>query len=361
MYPLVLAGATAHQRKELWAQNTSACKAWTTYRLVRAITINQFAAAIDNIFYAILDDPIEGLNGFNLQTLVHHIATVYAQPDLDKNLADFNTGIDPGLPLAIYTRKQKRFQVFVLDVAVPISKATMVTTRTKHALTCGNMTMAWRKWTHQAIINHTWPNWKLHWMTAFAKMCNINRMTAGKAAFGANAAEEEHQARWITTSLNNLANASIQNNATIDNLVASNAQLMQALQNMQAAIVPMFPSGQVHPSPNQPPPWLPTPPEVAVPPATPPAPAPATMGHVQPTGAQSNQPGKSRATAGPTGIRSRSDAQAQPAPPGTWATSLAKPKPTLWSGVLQCGVPFLQPCTASGPNLTMQNSGSCCR
>jgi hypothetical protein len=31
-YPIVPAGATAHQCKELRAQNTSACKAWTTYR-----------------------------------------------------------------------------------------------------------------------------------------------------------------------------------------------------------------------------------------------------------------------------------------------------------------------------------------
>jgi hypothetical protein len=74
-------------------------KSWTTYRLIRAITRDQSAAAIDNVFYAVLDDPIKGLNGINLCMLVQHIATKYAQisqPDLDNNLADFNTGIDPG-------------------------------------------------------------------------------------------------------------------------------------------------------------------------------------------------------------------------------------------------------------------------
>jgi hypothetical protein len=80
--------------------------------------------------------------------LVQYIATTYAQisqPILNNNLANFNMGIDPGLPLAEYTRKQERRQVFALDAAVPISKATMVTTGTKHALACGNMTMAWCK------------------------------------------------------------------------------------------------------------------------------------------------------------------------------------------------------------------------
>ncbi len=75
-------------------------------------------------------------------------------------------------------------------------------------------------------------------------MPDINRMMAGESAFGANAAEKEHQARQITASLDNLANPSIKKNTTIDNLVASNAQLAQALQDMQAATVRMFPSGQ---------------------------------------------------------------------------------------------------------------------
>jgi hypothetical protein len=56
-------------------------------------------------------------------------------------------------------------------------------------------------------------------------MRDINRMTAGKAAFRANAAEEEHQAHQITALLENLANTLIQKKATFNNLVASNAQL----------------------------------------------------------------------------------------------------------------------------------------
>jgi hypothetical protein len=35
-------------------------------------------------------------------------------------------------------------------------------------------------------------------------MCNINGMMAGEAAYGANAAEEEHQACQITALLDNL-------------------------------------------------------------------------------------------------------------------------------------------------------------
>jgi hypothetical protein len=101
---------------------------------------------------------------------------------------------------------------------------------------------------------------------SLCQMRDINLMTAGKAEFGANSAEEEHQARQITALLNNLANALIQKNATIDNLVASNARLAQALQEMQAEMVRMFPAGQAHASPYQPLMWLPTPPEAVAPP-----------------------------------------------------------------------------------------------
>jgi hypothetical protein len=62
-----------------------------------------------------------------------------------------------------------------------------------------------------------------------------------ESTFGANAAEEEEQGRLITLSLDNLANASIQKNSTFDSLVAINAQLTQALADMQIAMACMSP------------------------------------------------------------------------------------------------------------------------
>jgi hypothetical protein len=58
-YPLIPAGAAAQAGEELRATNISARKAWATYRLVLAITRDQFSAAIDDVYYAILDDPTE--------------------------------------------------------------------------------------------------------------------------------------------------------------------------------------------------------------------------------------------------------------------------------------------------------------
>ena len=201
-YPLIPAGTTAQAQEELQATNISTCKAWATYRLVLAITCDQFAAAIDDVYYAVLDDPTEGLNGVDLRTLVQHILTMYAQisqPDLDDNMTKFNTGIDPGLPLATYTHKQEKCQVFAADVGVPISDKLMVNTGSKHALSSGNMTLGWRKWKRRPAIEHTWANWKIHWTAAFAKMRDISRMTTGETTFGANQATEMEQVQQMAT------------------------------------------------------------------------------------------------------------------------------------------------------------------
>jgi hypothetical protein len=147
-----------------------------------------------------------------------HILNTYAQisqPDLDDNMTNFHSGIDSDLPLTVYMRKQEKCQVFAANAGVPISNKTMITTGTKHALACGNMTLAWRKWKYCPIIDHTWPNWKAQWTAAFAKMRKINCMTAGNTAFGANQTAKLDQAQQMAASLDNLANTTIQNNTTI--------------------------------------------------------------------------------------------------------------------------------------------------
>ncbi len=108
-YPIIPAGNLTAKGEELHATNATACKAWNTYKIVFAITHDQFAAAVDDVYYTVLDDPTKGLDAIDLHSLVMHILTTYAQisqPDLDDNMTNFHSGINLGLPLAIYTRKQ---------------------------------------------------------------------------------------------------------------------------------------------------------------------------------------------------------------------------------------------------------------
>jgi hypothetical protein len=241
-YPVIPVGTMTPNREELCATNVAACKAWNTYKMVLTIIRDQFVATINNIYYTVLDNRTKGLNDINLCTLVMHILTIYAQisqPDLDDNMTNFHSGINSSLSLAVYRRKQAKCQVFVADAGVPISNKTMITTGNRHTLGCGNMMLAWHKWKRCPIINHTWPNWKAHWTAAFAKMCEINCMTAGETVFCVNQAAELKQAQQMASSLVNLANATIQKNTTIKNLIATNATLTKAIANIQPSIARM--------------------------------------------------------------------------------------------------------------------------
>jgi hypothetical protein len=102
---------------------------------VRRIAANLATEAIEDIYYAELDDPIKDLNDVQIQDLLDHIKDRYChidQADLDKNLDRFNQGIDPSVPLIVYIHKQEDCQEFTHDGHVDISEATMVTTGTKH-------------------------------------------------------------------------------------------------------------------------------------------------------------------------------------------------------------------------------------
>jgi hypothetical protein len=97
-YPVIPAGTMTANREELCTTNAAACKAWNTYKMVLTITHDQFAAAIDNVYYAIFDNPTEGLNAVNLCTLVMHILNTYtqiSQSDLDDNMTNFHSIASP--------------------------------------------------------------------------------------------------------------------------------------------------------------------------------------------------------------------------------------------------------------------------
>jgi hypothetical protein len=70
--------AAAPVREAAWAVNFAKRRVWNTYIIVRTITGNQFVVAIDDVYYAELDDPAVGLNAISLRDLVTHIRSTYA-------------------------------------------------------------------------------------------------------------------------------------------------------------------------------------------------------------------------------------------------------------------------------------------
>jgi hypothetical protein len=151
-------------------------------------------------------------------------------------MAEFYTGIKASLPLAIYMCKQEKCQTFAQDAGVPISEATMVTTGTKAALNCGGMKLAWHAWKHHPLVDQMWNNWKLHWTAAFSETRDIHWMMANDSAFANHVTAKVEQAAMMACSLDNLANAALQKNNTVEKLVTTNEKLAKALADANATI-----------------------------------------------------------------------------------------------------------------------------
>ncbi|KAL7482367.1 hypothetical protein ACHAW6_008041, partial [Cyclotella cf. meneghiniana] len=136
-----------------------------------------------------------------------------------------SAGNRPLVPLIVYIQKQEDCQEFAQDGSVPISKETMVTTGTKHALQCGTFTGFWKEWNRVPRINRTWAAWKNHRTRAFEEQKTIQRITGG--GFSANStttSDDTEMSNLIITSLDNLAMAAVQNNETVEKLIEMNNQ-----------------------------------------------------------------------------------------------------------------------------------------
>ena len=192
------------------------------------ITVDLTAEAIEDVYYAKLDDPVEGFNDVQIQDLINHIKDRYCyidQADLDKNLDHFNQGIDPSIPLIVYICKQEDCQEFSHDGHVDISKATMVTTGTKLAIQSGAFTDAWKELNRVPCPNQTWLAWKNHWTRAFVEQKMI--LCLNDEEFSANATTQEMDdelAAQMVTSPDNLAMEAVQKNITLEKVIQINAK-----------------------------------------------------------------------------------------------------------------------------------------
>ena len=238
-YPNIPVGASVTERERLKADNDLAKKFWITAGHARRLAVKIGAAALEPFVYAELDDPDEGLSAIEIRDLYDHVMDRFAnisQNEIDENLARFNEGIDPTRTLAVYTRKQELCQEIAADADVPITEATMVTTGTKHAVATGGLDQEWKAWISTPAANRTWPNWKTHWTAAFTAKRELIRLTGTSFNGMANQALEDEMGDKMVNALDNLANAAVQKNDTVEQLVATNKKLTDTVASQQTEI-----------------------------------------------------------------------------------------------------------------------------
>ncbi len=96
----------------------------------------------------------------------------------------------------------------------------------------GTYQEAHKEWRKKRAATKTWPNFKTHFMTAYADM--MEDSTAGNTGFAqANAASEEESQEDLKTAIEHLANAAIHDKTAVANLALANKTLTQQVKEMQ--------------------------------------------------------------------------------------------------------------------------------
>eukprot|EP00804_Cyclotella_cryptica_P010116 CCRYP_019274-RA/>CCRYP_019274-RA protein AED:0.67 eAED:0.36 QI:0/0/0/0.66/1/1/3/0/387 len=223
-YPAIPPGATVAVREELRATNDEDQQNWQTMLHVRRIAVNLAAAAIDDVYYAELDDPVEGLNSVEIQDIVDHIKDRYChidQADLDKNLTDSTKASIPPFRSS-FTSGNKRTAKNLRTTATSTSQRPPWSPPAR-----STPSNAVPSPTHgrNGIASLTWLAWKTHWTRAFEEQKTIQRLTGNE--FSANSTiqgTDDELASQMVTSLDNLAFAAVQKNETVEKLIEMNAQ-----------------------------------------------------------------------------------------------------------------------------------------
>ena len=115
------------------------------------------------------------------------------------------------------------------DAHVPITEATMVTTGTNNSVATGGMDDAWRVWMRLPNNQQTWVRWKTMWSGAFLEKRELVRLTDIAYNGMADQAAEMEMLNTMVVALDNLANAAVQKNDTVERLVISNSSLFASL------------------------------------------------------------------------------------------------------------------------------------
>ena len=181
---------------------------------------------------AAFNDPDEGLNGVTICDVYDYVMGNYvtiSQAKVVVNLDTFKETINASCTLAVYIWKQELFLEMAKDVHVPINKATMVTIVTKHSIATSGMDDAWLVLMRLPNDQQTWVRWKTIWSGPFLEQWELVRLTGIAYNGMENQAADIKIGNTMVVALDNLANASVQNNNTVERLVISNSFLFDSL------------------------------------------------------------------------------------------------------------------------------------
>ena len=228
-------GSTGPQIAALDAAHKTQVRIWKEYLSVDKALKQQLLGCVNEMYYRTLRNRHTGYAIVSTRDIITHLYTQYGNitpQDLQENDLKIKTPFDTSLPIeTLYDQIEDAVELADAG-STPYSAQQVVAIAYSLVFATGQLTEACRDWKRSLAGHKTWSNFKIDFGLAFKEL-RESQQTAQGAGFvpqNANhAALVEGYAAETAEAIENLANAAVQNQVTVQALTNTNTNITQNL------------------------------------------------------------------------------------------------------------------------------------
>ena len=244
--PNIPNGSTGPQIARIVETHKAELKVFQTFRNVDNALKQQLTSAVPRMYIKALADRMLGFANRTTRHLLVHLTTTYGKltpGQLELNDKAFKSDYDTNDPIENLYEQIENTTDTAEEAGVPYSQGQILNNALNILTRTGMFLDAIRAWRRRPPVEHTWPNYKLHFTDA-ADELRETRATAQEMGYSQrqhqanNAETDEHEDGVAMTAeaLVNLASATQADRQMLADLSATNTALAAAVTTQQAEI-----------------------------------------------------------------------------------------------------------------------------
>ena len=242
--PVIPNGSTGPQIARLVATHKAELKVFQTFRNVDNALKQQLTSAVSRMYIKAMANRMLGFANVSARQLLQHLTRTYGKltpGQLDANDKEFKKDYDTNDPIENLYEQIENTTDTADEADVPYSQQQILNNALNILTRTGMFLDSVRTWKRRPIIEHTWPNFKIHFTDAADELLETRR-TAQEMGYNqhqANNAEVEAQEDDVAATadaLINLASATQADRQMLADLTSTNRALAQTVTAQQVEI-----------------------------------------------------------------------------------------------------------------------------
>jgi hypothetical protein len=167
---------------------------WQEYNNLHAALKDKLAAAVDPIYLQSIRNRRSAFTTVTLREMFQHLFDTYSQLDgmqIHNNRLRLHDPWDPSGRLEDLISHLEDVQELATDANRPIPNTDLVDAGFTSVFTCGLYDDECKTWESRPAADHTWPNFKAHFLQAQATLIRRQSRSTSNSGYTANAATQE--------------------------------------------------------------------------------------------------------------------------------------------------------------------------